>query len=111
MIRWLQSRSFFPLLALLATGAFSFVALSDTPAPGDFPPAGASLSPDSQREWLILEYAEPMQPKAIRIHETWNPGAVTRVSAYMLNGEEVTVWSGRDPTPAGSERGVSVIPL
>lgn len=227
MIRWQQSRSFFPLLALLATGAFSFVALSDTPAPekaekkkgkakatakpaepaaalslddayrkarangkyrmlltqlkveqdreefgdfhesglvgrpryagytnlpggywvyvypywyiwrdltavpnekegwsadqaagapdtpasGDFPTAWASLSPDGQREWLILEYAEPMQPKAIRIHETWNPGAVNRISAFMLSGEEVTVWSGRDPTAVGSDRGVSVIPL
>jgi hypothetical protein len=88
-----------------ATGA------PDTPASGDFGTAWASLTPDAQNEWLLLEYDEPIQPKAIRIHENWNPGAVRRISAFDLKGEEVDVWSGEDPTAQDKEKGVSVIPL
>jgi hypothetical protein len=88
-----------------ATGA------PDTEGSGDFPTAWASLTPDAQNEWLMLEYAEPIQPKAVRIHESWNPGAVTRVSAFKLDGDEVDVWTGEDPTTQDKDRGVSVIPL
>lgn len=88
-----------------ATGA------PDTAGTGDFGTAWASLTPDAQNEWLLLEYDEPIQPKAIRIHENWNPGAVRRVSAFKLDGEEVDVWSGEDPTSQDKDRGVSVIPL
>lgn len=88
-----------------ATGA------PDTPAAGDFATAWASLTPDGQNEWLLLEYDEPIQPKAIRIHENWNPGAVRRISAFNFDGDEVEVWSGDDPTGQDQERGVSVIPL
>src|SRR5207249_3734559 len=30
---------------------------------------------------------------------------------FRLDGEEVEVWKGQDPTPVGSIRGVSVIPV
>ena len=45
------------------------------------------------------------------IHETYNPGAVTKVSAFTLLGQEVVLWSGTDPTPPSSARGISLIPL
>lgn len=45
------------------------------------------------------------------IYETFNPGAVDRVTAYDANGQEVELWSGADPTPAGKDKGISVIPL
>jgi hypothetical protein len=82
----------------------------DTDQAGDFPTAWASLTPDGQDEWLLLEYAEPIVPKEVVIHETFNPGAVYRVTAFKLNGDEVEIWKGADPTPADKESGVSVIP-
>lgn len=75
---------------------------------GDIPTAWASRSPDEQDEWLLLEYAEPVQPNAVKIHETYNPGAVTKVSVFKLDGEEVVVWQGRDPVNA---QGVAEISL
>ena len=70
----------------------------DTPAAGDFTSAWASLTPDGQDEWLLLEYAEPILPAAVLVHETYNPGALMRVTAFKLDGEEVEVWKGKDPT-------------
>ncbi len=81
----------------------------DTPAAGDFPTAWASLTPDGQDEWLLLEYAEPVVPAAILVHETYNPGALVRVTVYKLDGEEVEVWKGKDPTAQGAGKGVSEI--
>jgi hypothetical protein len=83
----------------------------DTPLAGDCNTAWASLGADNQDEWLLLEYAEPVLPAAVLIYETFNPGAVHRVTAFRLSGEEVEVWKGKDPTPVGSDRGISEIPL
>lgn len=73
--------------------------------------AWASKTPDGQREWLELTYAAPIRPAAVLIYETCNPGAVDRVTCYNASGNEVELWSGADPTPAGSEKGISVISL
>jgi len=81
------------------------------PRSGDIQTAWASLTQDGEDEWLLLEYAEPVQPSALLIYETYNPGAVIRVLVYRLDGEEVEVWKGTDPTPIGSGKGVSVIPF
>jgi len=81
----------------------------DTPGAGDLQTAWASLTPDGQDEWLLLEYAEPVVPSAVLVHETFCPGALYRVTAFRLDGEEVEVWRGKDPTPAGSPRGVSEV--
>lgn len=88
-----------------ATGA------PDTPASGDFGTAWASLTPDQQDEWLLLEYTDPVLPKEVRVHENWNPGAVIKISAFRMDGREVEIWNGDDPTAIGSEKGVSVIPV
>ena len=81
----------------------------DTPGAGDIVTAWASATPDGQDEWLLLEYAEPVVPTAVLVHETYNPGALVRVTAFRLDGREVEVWQGRDPTPVGAGRGVSEI--
>jgi hypothetical protein len=83
----------------------------DTDQAGDFPTAWASATADGQDEWLLLEYAEPVVPREVLIHETFNPGAVYRVTAFKLDGEEVEVWKGKDPTPADNDKGVSLIPV
>jgi hypothetical protein len=82
----------------------------DTPMPGDMVTAWASLTPDDQDEWLLLEYAEAVVPAAVQVHETFNPGALSRVTAFKLSGEEVEVWKGKDPTPPTAVQGVSEVP-
>jgi hypothetical protein len=83
----------------------------DTQGPGDQPTAWASQTPDGQAEWLELEYAEPVVPRALKVYETCAPGAVTKVSLFSLDGTEVVAWTGKDPTPAHRPMGVSVIPV
>lgn len=83
----------------------------DTLMAGDIVTAWASASPDGQKEWLMLEYEDFIQPTAVLVHETFNPGALYRVTAFDANGEEVEVWSGTDPTPATADKGVSEIPV
>jgi hypothetical protein len=83
----------------------------DTPNPGDHGTAWASRTPDGQDEWLLLEYAEPLVPTAVLVHENYCPGSLNRVTVFNLAGEEVDVWKGKDPTPVGSPRGVSEVPF
>src|SRR6266542_2027829 len=81
----------------------------DTPGAGDIVTAWASATPDGQDEWLLLEYAEPVVPTAVLVHETFNPGALERVTAFGLDGKEVELWKGKDPTPVGAARRVSAV--
>src|SRR6266850_1456226 len=83
----------------------------DTPGAGDIVTSWASATTDSQKEWLILDYEKPVSPTQIDVHETYNPGALERVSIFNDAGQEITVWNGTDPTPSGSSRGVSSIPV
>lgn len=81
----------------------------DTHQAGDIQTAWASRTPDDQDEWLLLEYAEPIVAEAVLVYETYNPGALNRVTVFRLNGEEVEVWKGKDPTPRNSGMGTSEI--
>jgi hypothetical protein len=67
----------------------------DTQGYGDIVTAWASASPDSQREWLILTYENHVIPAAVEIHETYNPGAVDKVTYFTADGEEVVAWEGQ----------------
>lgn len=81
------------------------------PQSGDLQTAWASQTPDGQPEWLELNYSTPVRPTAVLVYETYNPGAVSRVTGFDAKGNEVELWSGDDPTPAGKEKGISVIPV
>jgi hypothetical protein len=83
----------------------------DTNMAGDIQTAWASQSQDDQDEWLMLEYAEPIVPSAVLVYETFNPGALVRVTAFRLSGEEVELWKGQDPTATDAEMGVSEVPV
>ena len=83
----------------------------DTPMAGDIQTAWASKTPDGDDEWLLLEYAEPAIPTLISVHETFNTGALVRVTVFKLDGTEVEVWKGTDPTAPNSGMGVSEIPV
>jgi len=75
-----------------ATGA------PDTHQAGDIPTAWASLRPDGGIEWLRTDFAKPTNVSEVRIRETFNPGAVSKVAAILEDGKERVLWEGRDPT-------------
>ena len=83
----------------------------DTPQAGDMQTAWASASQDGQQEWLELQYRTAVVPKAVLVYETYNPGALRRVSVFKTDGTEVEVFSGKDPTPPGKGKGISAIPI
>ena len=82
----------------------------DTPGYGDIITAWASLTPDDQDEWLLLEYENAVIPTIIEIHETYNPGAVCRVTLFDQVGKELEIWKAEKIVP-GSERNVLKIPV
>jgi hypothetical protein len=82
----------------------------DTMAAGDFGTAWASRTPDESDEWVLVEFASPVAAKEIHVHETFNPGAVIRATAFKLDGTEVEVWKGKDPS-AGKDIATSVLPV
>jgi hypothetical protein len=78
---------------------------------GDQVTAWASATTDAQEEWLLLEYAGPVVPRAVRIYETCSTGAVAKVCVFTPDGKEVDAWSGTDPSPPGRGLALSEIPL
>jgi len=75
-----------------ATGA------PDTDRAGDIPTAWASLEPNAGAEWLQVDYDQAVTISEVRIRESFNPGAVSKVVAILQDGKEHTLWEGFDPT-------------
>jgi len=71
-----------------ATGA------PDTREAADLPSAWASKNPDGGVEWLELDYERAVDVGAIRVHESNNPGAISKVAVIRSDGGEETVWEG-----------------
>ncbi|MEW6746417.1 MAG: hypothetical protein AB1486_27055 [Planctomycetota bacterium] len=80
---------------------------------GDTNPHGSwkSRTPEGQREWLVLEYGEPVLVTSVRIVESSCPGGVTRLSRPAPDRSEIELWRGEDPLPPMSEPGNSEIHL
>ena len=68
----------------------------DTEVAGDRPTAWASLEPDGGEEWLELTYKHAVRPTLIRIHETFNPGAVIKIEAKDADKKWQILWQGKD---------------
>src|SRR5262245_40647200 len=66
----------------------------DTMHAGDCSTAWASKAPDADAEWLDLTFDQPVAPRLIRVHETYNPGAITKVEAKDGSGTWRTLWEG-----------------
>lgn len=81
----------------------------DTPEYGDVTTAWASRTADGPDEWLRLHYDRPVRPSAVHIYETYNPGAVDRITATSPSGTEVELWRGQDPVPQGNAKGTAKI--
>jgi len=70
----------------------------DTEQGGDIPTAWAPRSSQgSGEEWLHLGYQQAVELSEVRVRETYNPGAVSRITAVMPNGQEMVVWEGTEP--------------
>jgi hypothetical protein len=78
---------------------------------GDHPTAWASLTPDGQKEHLILSFPNNAPIKRIFVYESFNPGALTSIS--VIDGDKSTViWRGKDPVRKSEDgRYVSEITL
>lgn len=81
-----------------ATGA------PDTAEAGDLPTAWASMHPDAGPEWLLVEFAKPVEVSEVRIRETFNPGAIAKVESISPDNQGSTIWEGKaQPSQAPSE--------
>jgi hypothetical protein len=72
----------------------------DTPMAGDLGTAWASKTGDMGEVWVELDYPQAVRPGGVRIHETFNPGAVARVLGKGADGAWITLWEGVAPTDA-----------
>lgn len=88
-----------------ATGA------PNSQGPGDLESAWASLTEDSRDEWLLLEYVNSVEPAQLRVFETFNPGAVSKITALDAAGNESLLWQGTDPLRNGPPAGVAEFAL
>ena len=70
----------------------------DTDEDGDHPTAWASHKPDGGEEWLELTYRAAVRPSRVRIHESFNPGAVVKVEVLDPEKKWHEVWKGKDST-------------
>lgn len=73
----------------------------DTLAAGDARSAWASMSADGGEEWLELGYEHRVRPTRVRVHETYNPGAVVRIEGRDEEGAWRILWEGKDPVREG----------
>jgi hypothetical protein len=73
------------------------VGAPDTMQAGDNPTAWAPLSPNSGMQWLELEYEKPVEVAEIRVRQTFNPGAICKITVPDASGQETKLWEGKEP--------------
>ena len=66
---------------------------------GDSPHAWTAAEADMGEQWIELTYDQSVAAKAIRIHETFNTGFVTRIDVYDASDNATEIWSGIEDTP------------
>jgi hypothetical protein len=82
----------------------------DTHQAADLPTAWASQEPDGGVEWLQLEYDQAVELAEVRVHESFNPGAISKVAAVDPGGAEVVIWEGTMEQQEGSVESVFEVP-
>ena len=79
----------------------------NTNSHGDYSTAWASQSPDGGKEWLKVKYAHPVDVGEINIHESYNPGAISKVSVILPDGSPKVIWEGTETPEEGIRREVA----
>ena len=65
---------------------------------GDYPTAWAPYSSQGGKdEWLQVNYESAVEVAEVRVHETYNPGAVAKLVAVLPGGGEAVIWEGVMP--------------
>jgi hypothetical protein len=77
---------------------------------GDYPTAWSPLKPNDGIQWLELHYPRKVTAIGVSIWETFNPGAVIRVTTFDASGNESTAWEGDDPVQTAN-RGWGISPI
>ena len=65
----------------------------DTDRAGDIETAWATREPNVGAEWLWVGFDRPVELAQVRVRETYNPGAIIKITA-VVNGREALVWQG-----------------
>jgi hypothetical protein len=82
----------------------------DSAAGADQATAWASKDADAPQEWLELDYTLQVRPRTIRVHETYNPGALVKVEGRDADGTWRVLWDGGASARDGAWLAVDVGP-
>ncbi len=52
---------------------------------------------DAGLEWLQVSFEKSVAIAEVRVRESYNPGAISKVSALLPDNSEVVLWEGRSP--------------
>ena len=74
-------------------GEEQIVGPPNTPTAADARTAWAPQQQDAGPEWLAVDFANAVDVAEVRIRETYNPGAISKVTG-MVNGQEHVLWEG-----------------
>lgn len=69
---------------------------ADTLTAGDLPTAWAPRQPDGGDEWLQLEFESPVLLAEVHVYESYNPGAISKLTTFLADGREVIIWEGTE---------------
>lgn len=84
---------------------------ADTPAAGDFSTAWAAREPDGGDEWLLLEYETPVSLAEVHVYESYNPGAISKLTTFLADGSEVTIWQGTESEATAPVARIFAVPF
>lgn len=82
----------------------------DTMSDGDHSTAWAPAQQDGGAEWLVTEFAQPVEVVQVVVRETCGPGCITKITTVTDAGTEVTLWQGTPPKNASPSNTVFNIP-
>jgi len=71
--------------------------------------AWAPRASNGGMQWVIVEFPQAVDVSKIEIVETYNPGAIVRVSSVSTPGDATEIWSGTDPIVPVAGMGTAVI--
>ena len=68
----------------------------------------AARTSDVGKVWIELTYAKRLSPIEVWVYENCAPGAAYQVTGFV-DGKEILLWRGVDPTPRNVPKGISKI--
>jgi hypothetical protein len=74
---------------------------ADTPNAGDNRTAWASVKAEEGAVTIELDFPHPVVPERVRVHETYNPGAIVKLEA-LVHGRFEPLWTGEPGTVPGA---------